>query len=126
MKEIVDKLVEIEKRTSAERGAYDLFALLLREDSSDKWDIIDSSTRIIKYKCKALKYLADNIQRILTQNELLLISRIVIIEETNSALPALQQAMRVEHGTAEVKESNFFGLQIKHAFLITSGRSQAA
>jgi hypothetical protein len=28
--------------------------------------------------------------------------------------------MHVEHGLAEISDSNFFGLAIKHAYLITS------
>src|SRR2546423_7817056 len=119
MKEIVDKLTEIEKKTSTEKGEYNLFALFLREDSPNKWDILVSAKWIDKDKGEALKYLGSNIQNTLNKNELLLISKIAIIEETNPALPALQQAIDVQHGLAEIKESNFFGLQIKQAFLIT-------
>jgi hypothetical protein len=126
MKELVEKLTAIEKETSADRGEYDLFALFLREDSSNKWDILVSASWVNDNKEDALKYLAQKIQNAFTPDELFQISRIVIIERNNPALPALQQAIRVEHGTAEIKDSNLFGLQIKHAFLITSRRSQAA
>lgn len=126
MKEIVNKLMAIEKETSAERGEYNLFALFLREDSSNKWEILVSSDWINNNKEEALKYIAQKIQNAFTQSELLLISRIVIIEDTNPALPSLQQAINIEHGSAEIKDTNLFGLQIKHAFLITSIRRQAA
>lgn len=126
MKEIVNKLIAIEKETSVERGEYNLFALFLREDSSNKWDILVAATWIDNNKEDALKYLAPKIQKAFTQNELLQISRIVIIEDTNPALPSLQQAVSIEHGSAEIKDSSFFGLQIKHAFLITSKRGQVA
>lgn len=126
MKEIVNKLMSIEKETSEERGEYNLFALFLREDSSNKWDILIAANWIDNNKEDALKYLVPKIQKAFTQDELLQISRIVIIEDTNPALPALQQAVSIEHGSAEIKDSNFFGLQIKHAFLITSRRKQAA
>ncbi|HEX5025935.1 MAG TPA: hypothetical protein VFV68_11725 [Agriterribacter sp.] len=126
MKEIISKLIEIEKETSQEKGAYDLFALFLREDSSGKWDILVAADWITTNKEDALKYLGASIQKKLAPKEFLLISRIVIIEESNPALPALQQAFSIEHGAAEIKDSNFFGLQIKHAFLITSKRRQAA
>ena len=53
-----------------------------------------------------------------------MLSRIVIIESTNPALEALQQAIHVEHGTAEIRDSNFFGLQIKHAYLVTCRQLQ--
>lgn len=126
MKEILNKLISIEKETSSQRGEYNLFALFLREDSSNKWDILVSAGWIENNKEEALKYLAQKIQNSFTQSELLLISRIVIIEDTNPALPALQQAFSIEHGSAEIKDTNFFGLQIKQAFLITSRRRQAA
>ena len=48
------------------------------------------------------------------------LSRIAIIEQTNPALGAIQSAFHVEHGMAEVQSSNFFGLQIKHAYIITA------
>ena len=126
MKELVEKLMVIEKETSTEKGDYDLFALFLREDSSNKWEILVSAGWINNNKDEALKYLAQKIQQVFTQDELFQISRIVIIEKNNPALPALQQVISIEHGAAEIKDSNFFGLQIKHAFLITSKRSQAA
>ncbi len=108
------------------KGAYALFALFLREDASDKWDILVTANWIDKNKEESLKYLAQKIQNSLTQSELVQISRIVIIEENNSSLPALQQAINIEHGAAEIKDSTFFGTQVKHAFLITSKRQQAA
>lgn len=126
MKEIIDKLVEIERRTSEEKGEYDFFALFLRENSSDKWDILVAATWIDNNKEDALKYLAKIFQSSFNQNELLSISRIVLIEDTNPALPALQQAINVEHGSLEIKDANFFGLEIKHAFLITSKNRQVA
>lgn len=112
--------------TSIEKGEYDLFALFLREDSSNKWDILVSADWMNNNKEQALKYLAPKIQKSFTKYELVQISRIVIIEENNPALPALQQAISIKHCSAEIKDSNFFGLQIKHAFLITSRRRQAA
>ncbi len=126
MKEIVNKLMTIEKETSIERGKYDLFALFLREDSFNKWDILVAASWIDNNKEDALKYLAKKIQNSFNQSELLLISRIVLIENSNPSLPALQQAISIEHGSAEIKDSNFFGMPIKHAFLITSRRRQAA
>ena len=83
-------------------------------------------TGLITINEEALKYLAGKIQNALTPDEFLLISRIVIIEDNNPSLPALQQAMSIEHGSAEIKDFSFFGLQIKQAFLITSRRKQAA
>ena len=126
MKEIVRKLVEIERKTSQEKGEYDFFALFLRENSSEKWDILVAANWIDSNKEAALKYLAKNFQNSFNSVELLSISRIVLIEDTNPALPALQQAINIEHGAVEIKNSDFFGLQIQHAYLITSKNRQVA
>ncbi len=118
--EILEKLIKIERQVSLEKGDFDLFALFLREDSFEKWDVLVSAMWISADKGEALKYLASKVQNSLNQEELLRISGIIIIEESNPALPALQQAISIEHSSAEIKNSNFFGLQIKHAYLITS------
>jgi hypothetical protein len=126
MKELVEKLTIVEKETSAEKGKYDLFALFLREDSSNKWDILVSADWMDERKEEVLKYLSQKIQKAFTPDELFQISRIVIIEKDNPSLPGLQRAFNGEHGAIEIKDATFFGLQIKHAFLITSRRSEAA
>jgi predicted nucleic acid-binding protein len=126
MKEIIQKLMNIEQETSNEKGEYRLFALFLREDSPNKWEILVAADWIYGNKAEALRYLAQRIQKSFTQNELLQISRIVIIEEDNPTLPVLQQAFSLEHGSVEIKDANFFGLAIKHAFIITSATRQVA
>lgn len=126
MKEIIDKLMAIEKETSIEKGAYILFAIFLREDSFNKWDILVSANWISNNKEIALKYLSEKIQLALTKNEFLLISRIVIIESSNPELQKVQQTISIEHGSVEIKDSNFFEVQIRHGFFVTSKKNQAA
>jgi len=124
MKDFVEIIREVEKETSKNKGEYELFALFLRENSSNKWDILVSADWIILDKLKALRYLAKKIKQKLEHKDLTKISRIVIIEEDNPALLALQNAIKVEHGKTEIKDSNFFGLQIKHAYIFTSKRKE--
>jgi hypothetical protein len=126
MKELIEKLIEVEKRTSQEKGEYDLFALFLREESSNKWDVVVSSKWISQDKPGGLKYLSNKINEVLNKEELISISHIAIIDEAGNKLSKVQQAINVEHGSLEIRESNFFGLQIKRGFLITSRNNQAA
>lgn len=122
MKKIAEKLKKVEQDISEEKGSLYLFALFLREDAPDLWDLIVSAPWITKNKQESLKYIAEKTKKSLKPDELLKLSRIVIIEEDNPALEALQKAIHVEHGMTEIQNSNFFGLQIKHAYLITSLR----
>ena len=53
-------------------------------------------------------------------DEITKISRVVVVERTDPALRAIASAMSVEHGIAEVANNTFFGLAIRHAFIITA------
>lgn len=120
MKDLVGRFIELERSISQEKGGFNLFALFLREDAQDKWDVVVAAPWIEGDKKKALPYLANKLQKAFSPSELLQFSRIVIIDRDNPALLAISQALQVEHTSAEVKDSNFFGLQIKHAYIITS------
>lgn len=122
MKEIVEKLKQQEEIMAKEKGPFDLFALFLREDAPGKWDLVVAAEWIEKDKETAFKYIAGIVQKTLSKEQLLKLSRIAIIDESNPALEAFHRAMHVEHGVAEIQDSNFFGLQIKHVYLITSRR----
>jgi hypothetical protein len=124
-KALVDKLKALEGSVSAEKGPFLLFALFLREDAPDVWDLLVSAPWIEANKGAAFKYLATKLNQVATPEELTTLSRIVVIEKANPALAAIQSAMQIEHGSAEIQNSNFFGLHIKHAYIITSLRSDA-
>jgi hypothetical protein len=122
MKEILEKLVSIEKEISREKGNFSLFALFLREDSEDKWDLVVSAPWLKKNKKKAYEYLASIIKNNFQVDELTIISRIVLLDKGNPVLDSINNAISAEHSQVEVKDCNFFGLQIKHAYIITSKR----
>jgi len=122
MKQIVEKLLQAEQEMAAEKGRFLVFALFLREDAPDLWDVVVAAPWVTENKSDSLQYISNKLRAALDPDELIKLSRIVLIEPDNPALAALQQAIRIEHGTAEIKDSDFFDLQIKHAYLITSRR----
>ena len=122
MKEIVEKLVQAENEMAAEKGPFLLFAMFLREDAPDVWDLVVASPWIDADKSGSLRYISDKVGSVLDSKELVKLSRIVLIEPDSPALAAFQRAVHIEHGTAEIKDSDFSGLRIKHAYLITSRR----
>lgn len=85
-------------------------------------DVVVSAPWIEKDKKEALTFIAKPIQSKLADSELSNISRIVIVDKSNPALDAVHKAANVAHGAIEIRDSVFFGLPIKHAFLITSQR----
>ena len=77
-------------------------------------------TTIVYDKKEGLAYLAKEIQKRLEPDELLSISRIVVLERGNPILEAIHKAVNVKHGKVEVKDSNFSGVQITQACISTS------
>ena len=120
MKDIAIKLRDMEMKMSGEKGAFNLFALFMRDDAENNWDLVVSSKWISTNKPESLKYIASNVRRALTQKEIVKISKIVIIGDNNPALDAIHQAFVAEHSMIEMRNCNFFGLSIQHAYIITS------
>ena len=122
MKKFIEKIAALEHSISAEKGDFVLFALFLREDAQDKWDLVVSTPWLEVNKKEALSYLTNELRSHLRAQEMLTLSRIVLVDTDDPALEAIHKAISVEHGKVEMKDSNFFGLQIKDAYIITSKR----
>ena len=122
MKELVEKLRSLEVQIAKQKGEFSLFALFLREEAPDKWDLVVSASWFWREQKKTLNYLAEKLRSHLTRDELLILSRIVLIDATDPGLEAIHGTVDVEHGATEVMNCNFFGLEIRHAYIITSKR----
>lgn len=122
MKSAAKKLQALEAKIAKEKGRFLLFALFLREDAPNVWDLVLSAPWVEKDKAASIRYVADTLKSVLSRKELTHLSRIVIIDTNNPALTKMQSGMEVEHGLIDIQQSNFFGLQIKHAYIITSRR----
>jgi hypothetical protein len=122
MKEQIEKLQKVEMNLSRSKGRFELFALFLREDSPDKWDLLVAADWARGNKKSSINTIIEEIRKELSDQELLKLSRIIILDKNDKALKAIHQAMKIEHGLAEFLDSNILGLAIKHAYLITSQR----
>ncbi|TYT75522.1 hypothetical protein [Desulfobotulus mexicanus] len=122
MKEQIEKFQKAEKSLSESKGPFELFALFLREDSPERWDLLISAEWARANKKASINTIIEEIRKELSDPELLMLSRIVILDRDDEALKAIHRAGWVEHGLAEISDSNFSGLAIKHAYLITSQR----
>jgi len=122
MRDLLGKFVKLERRLSQDRGEFSLFALFLREDAADRWDLIVAAPWIDVNRKEALAYITTQIQLDFCVEELPRLSRVVLVDQSNPAVEAINQAVNCQHGQTEVRDSNFFGLEIKHAYIITSHR----
>jgi len=135
MKELLESFIELERTLAEEKGDFGLFALFLREDAgagsgtsgysgySAKWDLIVAAPWIEGDRKEALSHITRKIQDAFTPADLSQLSRIVLVDLANPEVVAINRTVRIQHGQAEIRDTNFFGLQIKHAYIITSQRT---
>ena len=120
MKALAKKLCGLERAIAAEKGPFNLFALFLREDAPNVWDLVVAAEWIDEDQTQALTELAKRVRAYLHPNEIVKISRVVIVETANPDVKEIATAVPISHGVAEVVNRDFFGLAIKHAFVITA------
>ena len=125
MKQIIEKLISLERDIASEKDEFSLFALFLREDADDKWDLLASAPWLEANNRKSLDYLVNQLRSRLDTQELLSLSMIVVLEKGNPVLEAIHKAIKVRRGMAEVRDSISFGVPIKHAYIITSARENS-
>ncbi|MCF2491957.1 hypothetical protein [Dyadobacter chenhuakuii] len=126
MREIVKKFIQIEEETAREMGAYTFFALLLRENSANRWDIVVASKWINEDKSAARSYLAKKVQDALDVTEIVKISHIAILDNDLFEVPEFLEDVNLQHGSTRFKDEEFSGQQIERGYVITINSNQAA
>jgi hypothetical protein len=124
-RELSEKFRDLESRIAADKGGFALFALFMREDVPDRWDLIVSAPWVGSDKREAVDYFVNQIKSQLGGQDLTSLARIVVVDPDDAAVRDLNRAVQIEHGGVEIRDSSFFGLPVKHAFIITSRRPPA-
>ena len=120
MNEIVDRFAFLEAKLSEIRGSFSFFALFLPEDAQNYWDLLVAAPWLGSNKQEAVKYLVNEIKSHLGPQELIILSRIVVVDPNHPSLQEVTNSFQVEHGRVEVRDRTFFGLPIRHGFIITA------
>jgi hypothetical protein len=124
-RDLPERFRKVESRIAEEKGAFVLFALLMREDAPDRWDLVVAAPWVGEDKHGAVDYFVEEIKSQLGAPDLTSLARIVVLDPEDAAVQALNRAVQIEHGGVEIRDSSFFGLPVRHAFIITSRRPSA-
>ena len=119
----IEKFRRAMEAVSAERGEFVFFGLFLREEALDKWDVVISAPWLEADKLKALKEFVEKVTTIVGKQELLTLSRIVPLDPNDPNLDAVLKAVQVDNGPLELWHPDFFGLDIKHAYILRAKRA---
>lgn len=118
--ELTEKFTELESHIAEEKGDFAFFALFLPEDAPYYWDVMVAAPWAGDDTRSTVDYFVEQIKSRLGAQVLMSLSRIVVIDPQHAAVQALNREIQIEHGRLEIRDRDFFGLPIKHAYIITS------
>jgi hypothetical protein len=121
MKNIIEKLRELEQKLAEEYGDFALFAIFQREEApKNKLDIVVSAAWFGEDDKQTLKFMIDNIQSTLTREEMLMLSKVVVLHPSELFVRDIVNDIQVEHGATEFTYRDFNGMLMKHAYIVTA------
>jgi hypothetical protein len=120
------KLGTLELSLSRDKGEFELFGIVLRENSSlEKWDLVVAAPWLDPGERESFQTIADGLQATFPREEVLQFSRIVILEKGNPFLESVLALVSVEHGLHELGDMELSGVSIQRAYIITARRRLA-
>lgn len=126
MKEILNKLKTVVQALEKGHKPISLFALFLREDSVQKWDIVVSAPWLSSSDKNSYGIVISKIQSVLSTSELVQFSRVVILDTTDPVVSFLQGVCPLTNGGFKESPKDFslepfsakFGFTITKAYIL--------
>ena len=98
MKTILEKLKEVVLTLEKESGPILVFALFLRVDPLEKWDIVVAAPWLDPNNISSYNSVTTRIQAVLSTSELVQLARIVILADSDPVVSFLQNSETVTNG----------------------------
>ncbi len=115
MRTLAAKLGHLRKSIEEERGDFTLFAFVLPEDTI-AWDLLVAAKWIDDDQNVALRYLVEKVQKIVTKEELLAISGILIFDNDK-----FDESDVIDSETGwEENNIEFYGRHVQKAYIFKS------
>ena len=115
MKELVRKIGSLVPQITNEKGDLSFFGFVLREDAS-VWDLLVAAKWIDDDRKQALDYLVKQVQYVLTKQELLEISGIILLQNEYFA----GHSKFISETGWEETDIDLYGVAIKKAYIFVA------
>lgn len=118
--EVIEKFRSIEKEAAEEKGSFVLFGLFEREDTPNMWDVVISASWLDVKKKENYDYFARKITAKLNPQEVVMLSRIVLLTPSEPFVERVTSAIKTKHNNPRFINCMFNGVFIKDAYIISS------
>src|SRR5258708_613544 len=98
---VATKLISLANQIEDDKGPLELFGLFLRDDSPDLWDVVIAAPWLKADELASFEYVASRLREALAEEELVGLSRIVILEHGGAVLTAFLEQFN-SSGLADV------------------------
>lgn len=122
MNKLAEKVGAVERDIASEKGPLNLFAFFERDDVYDRWDVVVAAPWA-RHDRETLSYIADVIKRHLTPQEMVRLSRIVVLDANEDPVKSLTEEYQVEHGQIRLTDPEDFDLPVRRGYIITARRA---
>ncbi len=124
IRELLPKLISIEKEIAEEKGNFTLFGIFLREEEHRKaWDLVISADWL-EARLESERVFIKEIQSRLEREEFLMFARVPIFDPSHAFVKEMNSEFDVEHGDLEFTDYDFNGMVFEQAHIITSKAQQ--
>ena len=125
MNSFIEKFSAIERTLIQEKGEFKLFALLEREAVFDTWDVIMASKGLPDNDMDVLKYVVDQIQAVLTREEMIKIGAVILLDVNDHFVNEVQKFLEEHHNPTAFSNAEINGLEISRGHIIISPLSSS-
>jgi hypothetical protein len=122
MKIDIEKLRQLMRDLSREKGEFIFFGLFLREEAPDRWDLVVSAPWLENGDLEALEDFVKKLRAAIGDDQLLFLSRVVTLDADEPALDAVTREINVEDGLVELRDADLFGMRMAHAYILRARR----
>jgi hypothetical protein len=120
MKELLDKLKNVQTEIAQERGNVALFAIFEREGGLARWDLIVAAPWAAEGLRRSIDYIIKKLREQMTLAEFLQISQVVPLLPSAPFVKTVQEMVGEVDGLKELPGFEFDGMELKRGYVLLS------
>ncbi|KAF5083065.1 hypothetical protein KHC33_10975 [Methanospirillum sp. J.3.6.1-F.2.7.3] len=122
MSNLIEKFQKIVTDISTNKGTLNLFALSYRENDSQTFDLLISARWINIDDFYFLKYIENLLKQELDSNDILKISRIVLLDPEETSVKAITNCFYINEGNLTIQHSLIGNVPILKMVIFSSNK----
>jgi len=122
MSNLIEKFQKIVTDISTNKGTLNLFALSYRENDSQTFDLLISARWINIDDFNFLKYIENLLKQELDSNDILKISRIVLLDPEETSVKAITNCFYINEGNLTIQHSLIGNVPILKMVIFSSNK----